>query len=81
MSVVNSDYLSSTDLISEVAVIEVFLAAVAENCTFTQMCGFQQPDQCTLEWRLGDETRLVSENDVDTTPLQLHNAFTGYLEN
>ena len=79
MSVVNSDYLSSTDLISEVAVIEVFLAAVAENCTFTVTCAFQEPYECPLEWRLGAETQLVSADDTDI-PQPLVNTSTGCLE-
>ena len=72
VSVMNSDYRSPEQLISRVAAIEIFLAEVRENCTFTRMCQFEEGEEECARWRLGDDVRLVN---VQETPFE--SSFTG----
>jgi hypothetical protein len=69
----NSDYQLPEQIISRVAVVEIFLAEIRENCTFTRMCQFEMEDECD-RWRVGDGVHLVTAQE---TPFQ--NSFTGNL--
>ena len=71
----NSDYRSSDGSISRVAVIEFFLAQVAENCSFSRSWGFEEGEGrgCAL-WRVGEGVRLVN---TQQSPRPIQNTFTG----
>ena len=73
VSIMNSDYRSRDSLISRLAVMEFFLAQIADNCSFARSCLFEGESECD-QWRTGDGVSVI---DTKMSILPIQNPFTG----